>query len=470
MIQKHSLAIAAIILSTFVAIQARGAGFALYENSSRGTAICGAFVARADDVSALFYNSSGMTQLDGRHITTGVNTYTGVVDLHLPGGARESAKDKTWIVPNFYMSQKVNDTIWMGLGAFAPYGLGNDYRENWYGRYNVYSTEVSCIELNPNIAFKVNDSFSFALGMSRQSFAMIHKRKLRMKNLVIQGIIDGATEMGMPMSIEDAKLAYQADETADYFDNMQDINQELNLDKPAYRFNMNFRYQINDKISIGAQYRSKVSYTLSGDVEYDNFPLKDAAYDQVQSSFPIPININHTIDDIKQTLTNARVEVNISLPDIYIFGVAYRITDQLTVEADIVRTQWSTYDRIDYHFHNGVGHQVDKAEWSNVHCYRFGAEYQVNPQLTARAGYLFDESPLHDDYIDFSLPGNDRHLFTGGFGFKHNQFIIDGHYGLVICLDRDNHANKNYNAFIDYDWQHRKSYTHHLGFNVSYVF
>jgi Long-chain fatty acid transport protein len=36
--------------------------------------------------------------------------------------------------------------------------------------------------------------------------------------------------------------------------------------------------------------------------------------------------------------------VDISLPDIYVFGVAYKLTEQLTVEADIVRTQWSTYN------------------------------------------------------------------------------------------------------------------------------
>jgi long-chain fatty acid transport protein len=441
MIQKHFLAIAAIFL-TIAASQAWGAGFALYENSSRGTAICGAFVARADDASALFYNPSGITQLEGRQISNGINTYTGLVDIHYPGGGMEAVKDKTWIVPNFYMSQQVTDKIWVGLGAFAPYGLGNEYRENWFGRYNMYHAEIACMEVNSNIAYKLNDSFSVAFGMSRQSFEMLHKRKMSPKLMIL-------SELPSTGSLLNS------------LNQLEDINQEINLDKPAYRFNVSFRYQINDKLSIGANYRSKVSYNLTGDVEYQNLPVSNPNYDSTA---------NMGIELIKATLTDAKLAVDISLPDIYVFGVAYKLTEQLTVEADIVRTQWSTYNITNYHFQNGLGDRSGLTEWSNVNCYRFGAEFQVNQQLTARLGYLFDESPLNDDYIEFSLPGNDRHLFTGGFGFKYNKFIIDGHYGLVICLDRDNHRNMDPNQFIDYDWQHRGSKTHQLGFNVSYLF
>ena len=447
MILRKSLAVAAMF-TMLTAIQAWSAGFALYENSSRGTAICGAFVARADDASAIFYNPSGITQLEGRHISNGVNTYTGVLDIHYPNGGRESVKDKTWIVPNFYMSQQVTNNVWIGLGAFAPYGLGNKYRENWFGRYNMYHAEIACMEMNANIAYKVNDSFSFALGMSRQSFEMLHKRKLDPKSTIITGLVD------MGVNPETGSILNSVNQ-------LKDVNQEIDLSKPAYRFNLSFRYQINDKVSIGANYRSKVSYTLTGDVEYQNLPEINPAFDS---------SVNLGIGMLNDTLKNAHLGVDISLPDVFAFGVAYKISDQLTVEADIVRTQWSRYDRVEYHFQNALGDQVDKAEWSDVNCYRFGAEFQVNEQLTARLGYLFDESPLHDDYIDFSLPGNDRHLFTTGFGYKYNKFIFDGHYGYVICLDRDNKRNLNPNAFIDYEWKHRSSITHHLGFNVSYVF
>jgi len=469
MIQRHFLAIAAMTL-TLAAIQAWGAGFALYENSSRGTAICGAFVARADDASALFYNPSGITQLEGRQISTGTNTYTGLVDIYYPGGGLEAVKDKTWFVPNFYMSQQVTDKIWFGLGVFAPYGLGNAYNEDWFGRYNMYSAEIACMEINPNIAIKVNDSFSFAFGVSRQSFETTSKRKLNPKNVVIEGLVTGSPALGLdPMSLPEARLFYQYNQDTLFstVNSFPDIDQEVAVEKPGYRFNLSFRYQINDKMAFGMNYRSKIAYSLTGDIRYQNVPEA--------------LGMNEVLYDSK-------IAVNISLPDIYVIGFSYKITDNLTVEADIVRTLWSRYDKVDYHFQNGVGTQyvpegvpiaertpiklplTDKTEWSDVNCYRFGAEYQMNSDLTVRLGYLFDESPLHDNYVDFALPGNDRHLFTTGFGYKYKKFIIDGHYGLVICIDRENPPNLNPNAFIDYNWEHQKSYTHQLGFNVSYIF
>jgi len=449
MMQRNFLKGATLFFLMFTASMAWCAGFALYENSSRGTAICGAFVAQADDPSALFYNPSGITQLEGRHVTNGLNTYTGFVEIHYPGGGRESAKEKTWIVPNFYLSQQVTDKMWVGFGAFAPFGLGNQYRENWYGRYNMYHAEISCMELNPNIAFKFNDSFSVAVGLSHQSFEILSKRKIDPKMQIITGL----SSMGLAGQIN-ANVINNLNE-------LGDINQEVNLDKPAYRYNISLRYQINDKLSIGAHYRSKVSYTLTGEVEYNDLPSSKATYDPLVQQGILLLN---------DTLSDAKVNADISLPDIYIFGVAYKVNDKLTVEADIVRTQWSVYDKITYHFQNGLGDAEDKTNWSNVNCYRFGAEYMVNDLLTARVGYLYDESPLDDDYIDFSLPGNDRHLITTGFGYKYNKFTIDGHLGMVICIDRDNTENLNPNAFINYKWKHRESRTYQLGFNVSYDF
>ena len=40
-----------------------GSGFALYEAGARSSALAGAVVARADDLSAIFYNPAGLVQL-----------------------------------------------------------------------------------------------------------------------------------------------------------------------------------------------------------------------------------------------------------------------------------------------------------------------------------------------------------------------------------------------------------------------
>jgi long-chain fatty acid transport protein len=48
-----------------------GSGFALYEAGARGSALAGAVVARADDLSAIFYNPAGLVQLPGFQVMGG---------------------------------------------------------------------------------------------------------------------------------------------------------------------------------------------------------------------------------------------------------------------------------------------------------------------------------------------------------------------------------------------------------------
>jgi len=444
MMQKKLLIYVTFFSLIFTSINSWGAGFALYENSSRGTGICGAFVAQADDPSALFYNPSGMTQLEGTHFTNGMNTYTGVLEIHYANGGIETVEDKTWVVPNFYASQKLSGKLWVGLGVFAPFGLGNKFREDWYGRYNMYHTEIACAEINPNVAFKVSDSLSLAMGLSFQNFAILAKRKINPKTLVLMsGLVSNELYEKM---------------FAEYFDTLPDIDQEAFLDKPEYRFNASFRYQLNDKISFGGNYRSKVNYELTGEAKYNNVPAPNT---NVQALDDVLTLINGTLFDAKMT-------AKVSLPDLIALGVAYKVNDKLTVEADIVHTRWSRYENIHYKFENGLPDFSEYKNWKDVNCYRFGAEYKASDVLALRGGYLFDESPLDDKAIDYALPGNDRHLFTIGAGYKYKKYTFDFHYGLVICLDRD--VQKNEIVFIDEDWGFRKSYTHHLGFNVGYAY
>ena len=48
-----------------------GSGFALYEAGARSSALAGAVVARADDLSAIFYNPAGLVQLPGFQVMGG---------------------------------------------------------------------------------------------------------------------------------------------------------------------------------------------------------------------------------------------------------------------------------------------------------------------------------------------------------------------------------------------------------------
>ena len=49
-----------------------------------------------------------------------------------------------------------------GMGVNVPFGLKTEYDNNWVGRFQGISSEVKTININPSIAWKVNQMFSVA--------------------------------------------------------------------------------------------------------------------------------------------------------------------------------------------------------------------------------------------------------------------------------------------------------------------
>ena len=53
------------LATLFVSIAARGAGFGIGEEGAAATGMAGAFTAKADDASAIFYNPAGLASSTG---------------------------------------------------------------------------------------------------------------------------------------------------------------------------------------------------------------------------------------------------------------------------------------------------------------------------------------------------------------------------------------------------------------------
>src|SRR3546814_3965082 len=61
------------------------------------------------------------------------------------------------LVPNAYISWEVNPNWFVGLGIGAPFGLMTEYDEGWIGRYHSKKFKIKSININPSVAYKVND-------------------------------------------------------------------------------------------------------------------------------------------------------------------------------------------------------------------------------------------------------------------------------------------------------------------------
>jgi long-chain fatty acid transport protein len=167
---------AVLLLATSSSVQA--AGFYIQEQSVRGLgyAFSGSTTS-IDDASTIYFNPAGMTKLDRAQINAGAHFIYPDSDLSdtgttappgQPVGPESDNPYKITPVPNLYGAMPITDQLWLGLGVSAPFGLGSDYDDGWFGRYDSTETELKTINVAPSLALKATEWLSIGLGIDIQ--------------------------------------------------------------------------------------------------------------------------------------------------------------------------------------------------------------------------------------------------------------------------------------------------------------
>ncbi|NCD24595.1 MAG: transporter [Deltaproteobacteria bacterium] len=408
-------------LVLFSAQISAAAGFGIYEWSARGNALGGATVGRADDPSALASNPAGITQLDGVQVMGGFTVIHPVVDIKAGDEWTTSDEDAYWIPPHFYATWKVNDRYTVGLGSFSRFGLGSVIDEDWAGRYNSYEAIIESISVNPNVAVKVTDSLSAAFGVEAMYLNFDKKQKL---NFFALGAADG--DLG------------------------------IEADGWGYGFNMALHYQPCEYAKVGLTYRSPVTMSVNGDADFTR-----------PAGLPLPASL----------FSDTSASGTVTLPDSFSLGVVVYPMDKLSVEVGAVYTLWSKYDALTINYGDPVWPSATPTQtaqsknWHDVWRFNLGVEYVALDWLDLRAGYVFDQSPVDDDTIDYMVPANDRHLLNGGLGFHWDSWTVDLSYTYLMIMDRDIDGRWSPKATSEpLDGEIDNADAHIVGLSVGYKF
>lgn len=218
------------------------AGFALIEQnaSGMGNAYAGA-AAIAEDASTLFFNPAGMTYIDGTQAVGALHLIKPNAEFKNKGSVKAFGFPPTGdegpnagdlaFVPNFYFMKTLTPSVKLGIGVNAPFGLKTEYDDEWIGRFQAVKSELKTININPSIAFKVNDQLSLGFGVS----AMWAEANLtRQVNRVIG----------------------------------PESDVKIKGDDWGYGFNLGAIYQATADTRFGIAYRSKVKQNLEGDAKF----------------------------------------------------------------------------------------------------------------------------------------------------------------------------------------------------------
>lgn len=154
------------------------AAFQLMEQNASGLGVSYAgSAASAENASTIFFNPAGMALLPGRQLSLGISavgpnyrfrnqgSYAG------PGlNGSDGGNAGSWAaLPNAYLSWQVTPQWHLGLGISSPFGLATKYEDpDWIGRFHALKTEIRTVNINPALAYRLNDKVALGLGVNYQ--------------------------------------------------------------------------------------------------------------------------------------------------------------------------------------------------------------------------------------------------------------------------------------------------------------
>jgi len=395
-------------LALSAASPALAGGFKLSEYSVRDLGMGHAgYAALADDPSTISSNPAGLARLDGTQVQIGAHAIIGQGDftnngsadvLGRPlGGTEENDLFNDAVIPNFYLSHRLNDRIVLGLGVTAPFGLATEYNQDSVTRFQSVKSSLKVAEINPSIGYQVTDRLSLGFGVSAQyseatlanhlDFSAICLSQLSPAQCTATGFLPGRPEGYLRVTGDDW----------------------------AFGWNVGALYDLTETTRIGVSYRHNVDHNLEGEADF-GAPANAALF---APAF---------------TDTDGSAELN--LPAELAVSVAHQVNDRLSLNASVNYTFWD-FERLVVEFDNPT--QPDAGEtlgYDDEVRYAVGGEYKYNGRLTLRAGLAYDQSPTENAHRTTRVPDSDRTIIALGASFMATDAIqIDAGYQHLIFDD-----------------------------------
>jgi long-chain fatty acid transport protein len=142
-----------------------GLGFRIPNQDAEATARGNAFVATADNPSAIYYNPAGIASQQGYQLQAGLHALSVNADYTSPSGGTSETKFGIAPVPQLYASMPLSRTpLTFGLGLYVPYGLGIEWPEDSGFRTLAIEGQLTYATLNPVVAWRVCEGLALAAG------------------------------------------------------------------------------------------------------------------------------------------------------------------------------------------------------------------------------------------------------------------------------------------------------------------
>ena len=359
-----------VILSVLTSSLVLASGYRLPESSINSTALSAAYVAHTMGADSAYYNPANMVFDKNVHQVEGALTYIGLGEIKYADNRsatfNSTSEKENLIAPSFFLSSKDYDGIRYGFSMLVPGGLTKRW-ESPFGKTFAEEFTLKIIELNPVMAYKVNEIFAVGGGV---------------RLIYSEGIVksDG-TGIGRP------------------------AKRDMEADTIEYGFNLATTYKPTSDMTFAATYRSNVDINEEGNAKLF---LSDTKLYDGGASVEVPLPAVASVAfayDFGGTVLEAEYDRT--------FWSSYEDLD-FVFEDTVPRALKGAFD------------DPKARNWNDTNAFRLGVTHTLNDKVTLMAAIARDENPAPEKNIGFELPDSDATLFSGGLRYVYSDALTVG--------------------------------------------
>jgi len=401
-----------VLLSLLGSSLLLAAGYKIPETSLNSMALSAAYVANAHGADASYYNPANMV-FDTAHALEVDLSYISLGGIDFKGDVSgidmdASSQSEGFLVPSLhYVSPHVGNAAF-GLSVTVPGGLSKRW-DTQPARTYAKEFTLEVIEINPTVAYKINDTLAVGGGVR-----VVHS----------SGIVKSQGTASRDMEGESWDFGY----------------------------NFALTYKPTRALSLAATYRSNIDLTEVGSAKL-YFP-DNADYSGTKAY-------------------DGDASVTVPLPGALNLALAYTYESDTTVEFVYERTFWSAYSELDFDYTSSIGALTPtfddpiSKDWKDSNTYRLGVTQEYE-KWTAMAGVAYDESPVPEKSLNFELPDSDAWLISLGGRYQVDASWNIGMSGLIDLKDSRTINGDENEVGINGEFSNAKAYLITLG--VEYTF
>ncbi len=366
------------LASALAATRALGSGFALNAGSPRLMSMAfGGQAALAEDATTTFYNAAGLTRIKQGSFVGVSNGY--LIDLDFQGtsstvygrpvsGSLDVSPGRDAWVPAFHAAYRLHPDWVVGLSVTAPFGSEVNYGQDSAVRFLATSSTLISYNINPSIAYRINEQWSVGAGFN----AMFFQAKLGQKVFVPFPI--GPNREGS------------------LFVKLQDW---------GWGANCGVLWEPMPEARIGLAYRSQITFDMQGPVHVANVPNAQTG----------------------KLIGNGEAFATVTTPDSVDLGAVYEIQPGLTLLGNVEWTHWEVFQDLVGTFNNGLPTFRTVENWDDTWSFGLGVAWRMTDTWTLRGGWGFDQSPVTDAKRTVRLPDSNRWLISAGVSYQFLQSL-----------------------------------------------